>query len=60
MLLDVVMLKQCCMSSILGAGKGQLGMECGMEWKNVFRLFIKLNDQCRKKFKSFSRLGIKK
>ena len=48
------------MSSILGAGKGQLGMECGMEWKNFFRLFIKLNDQYRKKFKSFSRLGIKK
>ena len=48
------------MSSILGAGKGQLGMECSMEWKNFFRLFIKLNDQYRKKFKSFSRLGIKK
>ena len=48
------------MSSILGAGKGQLGMECGMEWKNFFRLFIKLNDQYRKKFKSISRLGIKK
>ena len=52
------------MSSILGAGKGQLGMEYGMEygmeWKNFFRLFIKLNDQYRKKFKSFSRLGIKK
>lgn len=42
MLLDVVMLKQCCMSSILGAGKGQLGMECGMEWKNFFSLIYKI------------------
>ena len=57
MLLDVVMLKQCCMSSILGAGKGQLGMEYGMEWKNFFRLFTKLNDQYRKKLSLFRDLA---